>query len=379
MGMEQQIQAVGLCVQANVPVLLVGAPGVGKTHTVYAIARQLGWHAEVLLGSLRDRTDFGGFPVPDGTDRVRLVPLDWVRRLEARPSILFLDELTSAPPDVRPALLRVLLERVVGEVQLPEHVRIVAAANPPEIAEGGYALSAPAANRLVHLRFEPDLEYWRRGITAGWDRVQPPVPVLDPEAYREALEEARLLVAGYLERNPDAFLDLPDDPDRAAGPWPSPRTWDYAARLLAAWRAARPRPSRGVLYALLAGAVGHGHGHAFAEFVAHADLPDPKAVLADPQGAALPDREDQLFVLLAGAAAVLLREYTRAHWEGFWALVGRLAREGRVDAAMPAIQRVRDDLQRRREDREPVHPLPPLPEAAEASLVETVRFFREAV
>ena len=45
------------------------------------------------------------------------------------------------------ALLRVVLERTVGDLTLPHDVAIVAAANPPEQAADGWDLSPPLANR----------------------------------------------------------------------------------------------------------------------------------------------------------------------------------------------------------------------------------------
>jgi MoxR-like ATPase len=68
----------------------------------------------------------------------------WARRLtDAGHGLLFLDELTTAPPAVQAAMLRVVLERAVGDVELPASVRIVAAANPAEQAADGWELTAP--------------------------------------------------------------------------------------------------------------------------------------------------------------------------------------------------------------------------------------------
>ena len=50
-------------------------------------------------------------------------------------------------PAVRAALLRVVLERVVGDLELPNRAAIVAAANPPEQAAGGWDLSATISRR----------------------------------------------------------------------------------------------------------------------------------------------------------------------------------------------------------------------------------------
>ena len=61
--------------------------------------------------------------------------------------ILFLDQLSTAPPAVQAALLRVALERTVCDLELPAGVAVVAAANPPEQAASGWDLSRPLASR----------------------------------------------------------------------------------------------------------------------------------------------------------------------------------------------------------------------------------------
>src|SRR5205823_11964182 len=64
--------------------------------------------------------------------------------------------ISTAPPAVQAAMLRIVLERVVGDLELPPGVRVVAAANPPEQAADGWDLAPPLANRLVHLDWPVD-------------------------------------------------------------------------------------------------------------------------------------------------------------------------------------------------------------------------------
>ena len=74
--------------------------------------------------------------------------LGW-RLAEAGRGLLFLDELSTAPPAVQAALLRVVLERVVGDLTLPDEVAVVAAANPPDQAADGWDLSGAAGQPAV--------------------------------------------------------------------------------------------------------------------------------------------------------------------------------------------------------------------------------------
>ncbi|MPY96333.1 MAG: AAA domain-containing protein, partial [Acidimicrobiia bacterium] len=141
----------GIAVAAGVPVLLWGAPGTGKTSALRAMAGAAGLPCEVVIASIREPSDFAGLPIVVDGD-VRFAPPAWARRLaEAGEGLLFLDELSTTPPAVQAALLRVVLERVVGDLALPEAVAVVAAANPPEQAADGWDLSPPLANRFCHL------------------------------------------------------------------------------------------------------------------------------------------------------------------------------------------------------------------------------------
>ena len=260
-GAHQQdaaVEALGVAVAARIPVLLWGAPGTGKTSTIRAMAEQMGWPCETVIASIREPSDFAGLPIVVG-DEVRFAPPGWARRLaEAGHGLLFLDELSTAPPAVQAALLRVVLERVVGDLTLPDKVAVVAAANPPEQAADGWDLSAPLANRLCHLGWEVDPPAVADGLAGGW--ATPRVPAL-PDGWEAGLGVARSLAAAFLHARPALACAPPADASSAGKGWPSPRTWDMAARLLAACEAAGAGGE--ARSALVRGAVGEGAGVEF--------------------------------------------------------------------------------------------------------------------
>src|SRR5204862_8302974 len=154
------------------------------------------------------------------------------------------------------ALLRLVLERRVGALRLPPGVRIVAAANPRSSAADGWELSAPLANRFVHLQWTYDHEVVVRGLGGTWPRAW--LPRLDQGRLRDAVRFARRAVCGLLTTRPGLVHRLPNTEGRRGGPWPSPRSWEMTLRLIAFATAAGT--CREVLSMLVRGTVGDGPG-----------------------------------------------------------------------------------------------------------------------
>ena len=82
------------------------------------------------------------------------------------------------------------------------------------------------------------------------------------------------------------------------------------------------------------GAVGDGTGIEFLSWLEHLDLPDPEAVLADPDSFELPERSDRAFAVMTAVATVGDRRRRPAALEQAWRVVceGRRARARRRDA-----------------------------------------------
>ncbi len=331
-----------LAVQSRVPTLLWGPPGVGKTSTVKAIGEALGLPVEVVIASIREPSDFAGLPVVSN-GAVRLAPPAWAARLaQAGRGILFLDEISTAPPAVQAALLRVVLDRVVGDLPLPEEVAVVAAANPPEVAAGGWDLSPPLANRFVHLTWQVNVRAWADGMVAGWPT---PHVVRLPDGWEAAIPASRALVAEFVRKRPHLLLQLPRDEAQAGRAWPSPRTWDMAARLLAACDTSRA--GEDVAAELIVGAVGEGAGLEFISWRKELDLQDPEELLRDPSSYRHPTRGDQVFATLAALAAAVVARPTAERWTAAWDVIARAVSAGAADMAAAAARSL---VQTRRPD-----------------------------
>ncbi|MFF3116022.1 AAA family ATPase [Kitasatospora sp. NPDC057904] len=331
---DDQLEALTLAVAADLPVLLWGEPGIGKTAALTQLATSLDLPLTTVIASVHEPSDFSGLPIvgDDPAEQgVPLAPPDWaVRLVRAGRGLLFLDELSTAPPAVQAALLRLVLERRIGALQLPPGVRIVAAANPRSSAADGWELSPPLANRFVHLQWVHDHEVVVRGLGGTWPRAT--LPSLDRAALPEAVAFARRAVCGLLAARPKLVHQLPSSEARRGGAWPSPRSWDMALRLIAFATAAGS--SRDVLSLLVRGTVGDGPGLELLASIDRMDLPDPEDLLADPAAAVLPERGDLRQAVLDGVVAAVRNRATRERWDAAWTLLVRAMETGAPDVVV---------------------------------------------
>lgn len=254
-------------IRANVPVLLMGAPGTAKTATLERIAREMGAYIEIVIASAQDPTTILGIPMPT-EDRKYTEPTipGWARRINAahdagQPTILFFDELTSVPPSVAGPMLGVIQSRRADGWTIPADTRIVAAANPPDLAVGGWALEPAMANRWVHIEWTVPTAEW-----TAWAAAQPSATLR--------------LMAEYHGAVGDQLLDVPKDLRKRSGPWPSPRSWTNAAALIDATGE----------YRMAALAVGEIAAGLFEHWASVRDIPSVADLLSG--AASLPERHD---------------------------------------------------------------------------------------
>jgi hypothetical protein len=323
--MSSPIDVVRACLRADVPVLVWGPPGTGKTATILALARQGDAHLETLIGSTLDPIDVGGYLVPPARGRdVISVPPPWARRIREsldrrQPTWLFLDELSCSPPAVQAALLRVVHERRVGEVDI-RGCRVVAAANPADSAADGGSLSPAAANRFAHVDWSVDVSAWCAGTMRGWDEGHP-----SPRAAAIAAS-----VAAFVQAHPASLCSMPESEDARGRAWPSPRAWSALVRACAE----APDEAIGAIARALVGPA----ADEWVTYHVSRDLPDPEDVLEG--RASLPTRGDRAAATLAAvvAAATARRPDRDARITRAWDVLV----SARADVAVPAARALLD-------------------------------------
>ena len=329
------LAAMQILLTANVPVLLWGDPGTGKTHTIEAFAHQAGWETVSVIASIHDPTDFAGLPVRTEAGVV-FEPPAWARRTAAAAgmSLVFFDEVNTAVPATQNALMRVVLEGRVGDLHLGEGVRFAAAANPPEHNSAAWDLSAPLANRFAHLEWPVSYRDWKAGYLGGWPDPEP----LDIDADAvdaHVLEMVKWMQASFLATRPALVCEVPEGATNMRG-WPSPRSWERLAECLAI--ADTAQTSAEVRLLVASALVGDGAAAEYLSYLRNLDLPDPAELLAHPAGFGELQRSDQQLAALDAVVAAAAEDPKR--WRDAFRVCIVAASCGAPDIAASAAMRL---------------------------------------
>ncbi len=211
-------------IRADIPVVLWGAPGVGKTSLVRAAARELGMPCGSVAAATLQVEDLAGYPrVPkDGQHVEQLLPA-WMRRLpiDERACVLLIDDIADAHQLVQAAAFRLVLERAIGDIPVP-NLRVVAAGNPADMSAMGGSIPPALANRFAHVLVRPSPDEWRANARE-FERDERVRREIDWIAFACELPWKELRAPFVLE-----------DDDVRNDAFPSPRAWHMAARLTVA-------------------------------------------------------------------------------------------------------------------------------------------------
>lgn len=273
----------------GLPVLFWSNPGEGKTSVIREVCADYGLPCTVLSPGEMGEGAFGVIPVPDKSGVIKYPPPEWVlNHADGKGGVVFIDEMSSTPPALQPPLLGLLFARRIGGATLDPRTRVVGAANPPEVAAGGFDLAPPVANRCGHIEWaaptpNEHADYMMSGTTGsreatskGFDAKAEEARVLaawpDAWAYAVGLETA------FLRRRPALKNQCPkaNDP-KSTRAWPSDRSWENATRALASAKVHDlPDPIRDEFVASFIGAAASSEWFTFIE---QTDLPDPAELL----------------------------------------------------------------------------------------------------
>ena len=239
------------------PIFLWGPPGIGKSDIVSQICNSFSNSKLIDIRlSLWEPTDIKGIPYFDSNSGTMV----WGAPAELPDAemaakydniVLFLDEMNSAAPAVQAAAYQLILNRRVGQYELPDNVMIVAAGNREADKGVTYRMPAPLANRFVHLELAVNFDDWFQ-----W--------AVDNNIHKD--------VVGYLTFSKKDLYDF--DPKSPSRSFATPRSWSFVSELL------DDGLDKNTLTDLVSGSVGEGLA---VKFMAHrnsaAQMPNPTDIL----------------------------------------------------------------------------------------------------
>jgi len=160
------------CHMADDTLLMVGVHGIGKSQVVEQWARENDAHLEILFLAQQEISDLIGMPRTVEKDgeviTIWTTPI-WLQRLNqasaaGKETVLFLDEISRAPLDVRQGALQLVLERRIHQHTLPKtgtrRTMIIAADNPDNGQYQSDTLDPALLDRFLTVTVEPDVESW---------------------------------------------------------------------------------------------------------------------------------------------------------------------------------------------------------------------------
>lgn len=285
-----ELQQRGVATGQHVTVLLIGAPGIGKTSAARAAALRMpcaeGATPVVRVLDLTSMLPEDLLGLPQVTAHAQLGKVTsyaapaWLAEC-CHPDavgVLVLDDLPAASLPMQVAARQIALERRVHDHPIARGIQVVVTGNRREDKSAAGTLPAHFRNSVLQMPILADMKEWERyHYGSGHDPM----------------------IAQFLAFKPDHFSRLPKDAD-ASGVFATPRTWSMLASLLPVAR------RLGSLPLVAAGLVGEGVAielEAFSRM--YSDLVPAEAVLDSPE-TAIPD-VDAFFVETAEGGQKMMR------------------------------------------------------------------------
>ncbi len=268
-------------VEQKVPTFLWGAPGIGKSSIIKQIAKEKGLEFIDLRLALMDPTDLKGIPFYDKESHTALWAPPAFLPKDGK-GILFLDELNSAPPSVQASAYQLILDRKVGEYELPNGWAIVSAGNREGDRGVTYRMPSPLANRFVHFEMEVNRDDWR-----FW-------------AYKKGIDNRIISYISFKNEHLFTF-DAKSDTKSFA----TPRSWEYVDSILKA------NLDDTLILNVISGAVGKDVSVGFLAFCKVMNrLPNIDAILENGEGE-YSDEIDVLYALSTGLVSAILQDNSK--------------------------------------------------------------------
>jgi len=260
--------AIECAIEANIPAMLWGPVGVGKSSMTAELARSRQWSLRDIRLSQFDSVDLRGIPSKDGDRTVWNIP-SFLPDGDKEPNgIIFLDEINQAAPSVAAAAYQLVLDRKLGDYELPPGWRIIAAGNRASDRALTNKMSSALSNRLIHIDYEPNLQDWVTWANANKVRTE---------------------IVSFLRFRPEMLFA--HEPNQDARAFPTPRTWDYASKIL-------DTVTKELEFEMLEATIGKAAAGEFMSYIRiYRDLPDIEQVIKAPDVTPVPSEPASLYAI----------------------------------------------------------------------------------
>lgn len=266
-------------IAANLPILITGAPGIGKSDIVAQAALAAGADIIISHPAVADPTDAKGLPWPkaDATEATFLPFGELARAINATTkTVWFLDDLGQASPAVQASFMQLLLARRVNGHVLPDCVTFVAATNRRTDRAGVSGILEPVKSRFATIvELVATIDDWCKW---AFDNSVSPT-----------------LIA-FLRYRPELLSKFEASADLTNSS--VPRTWSHLAKL----EALHLHPA--IELTAFAGSVGEGAATEYLAFRQMANsLINLDAILLNPATAPVPSKPNELYATSVGLAS----------------------------------------------------------------------------
>src|SRR3990167_5970797 len=268
-------EILGDAVKHKEQILIVGAPGIGKTDIIKQVCVTL--EADVIIShpAVSDPTDYKGLPSKsiDGS-HADFLPFGetWKAVNAKKLTVWFIDDLGQSSEAVQKALMQLLLGRKLNGHQLSDTVVFIGATNNIGQRAGVSGLLEPIKSR--------------------WDSIVNLDVSLDDWCSWAIQNEMPMELIAFLRTRPELLSQF--EPTKEIVNHPSPRTWASVGR----------RITRGVMdFELFCGAVGKGATTEFLAFMEMAkDAPNLDDIIMNPNKAPIPEKPAMRYLVATGLA-----------------------------------------------------------------------------
>lgn len=246
--------------KANIPTLLWGRHGIGKSQSIYQVSQELKYNhpvkgnqsfgfIDLRLGNMEvgDLLGLADFEVDANGNKVstKFMRPSWLPNDPDSCGILFLDEINRARRDVLQAAFQLVLDKKIHEYCLPKGWVVVGACNPNTdeyiVTDIG---DAAFLDRFCHIKLTPTVSEW--------------VDHANKQQYDSD-------ILGFIQEQPEMLASKGEDFDLEVKP--SQRSWEFVNRLI------NTKAPVNILQELTIGIVGTATAIAFMESRKTSDKP----------------------------------------------------------------------------------------------------------